>query len=405
MKIVFATTRVPFPPNRGDRIRNHYILRHLAREHELHLVSLADPGDPGRARHELEGQLASVSLVEQRRMAVAGRVARAMFDGSSLVAATFANRRLAEAAANAAGANTDLLWVSNGALYPALSGVPADSRVVDLVDADSEKWRELGEHHRGPVAAIYRREAPLTRALETYAVGDTDRHIVVSRAEAESLAAHADTPLATTIVANGIDLEAFPRAAIADEPRIIFTGVLDYPPNVDAVLYFASEILPLVRRRVPATRFVAAGSSPTAAIQRAARRFDFEVCGDVPDIRPYLASARLSVAPMRLGRGTQNKVLEAMASGVAVVGTSRALEGLGSDAPNVAAAADGAEDFADRCVELLSDTQLATGRAEQAHRFVAEYHTWEASYAAIDAMLDQLRARPPIQTTLSAGAR
>jgi polysaccharide biosynthesis protein PslH len=390
MKIVFASPRVPYPPNRGDRIRSYGQIHHLSRHHELHAVCFAERGEDWEGAAALRQSCASVSLLRLDRVAAAARCAKALATGGPLVAAYFGDPRLREAARAVAGADTDALWVCNGALFRGLADVTARHRVVDLVDVDSDKWRQLAATSRRPLAALYRREARLTREQEDDARRRADRCLVVSAAEAALLRSLQPALAPPAVIAAAVDLDYWPRTGIVAAPRLLFTGTLDYAPNEDAVRFFAAEVLPLLRRRLPAARLTVVGARPQARLRRCADRFGFELAGDVADVRPYFAAARVCVAPMRLGRGTQNKVLEAMASGVPVVATPLALAGLATSDEEIALRAESPYDLARACSDLLTDDDLAGRLAAAAHRFVASHHSRAVAAAALDRLLAEL---------------
>lgn len=399
MKIVFATPRVPYPPNRGDRVRSRQQTRHLARRHELHVVCLAERDADWEGEAALRDMCASVAVIELDGRRAARRVARALAGGGSLAAAWLGEPRLRRAALDAAGADADLLWICNGALLPLLGDVPARRRVVDLVDADSEKWRQLADSASGPRAWLYRREARLTREQENGARRWADRCTVVSAAEAALFASMAPELSPPLVLPATVDVEPTARAAVVAAPRLLFTGTLDYAPNLDAVHFFAAEVLPLLRRDVGAASLTVVGARPPARARRWARRFGFDLAADVADVRPYFAAARACVAPLRLGRGTQIKVLEAMAHGVPVVATPRALEGLAHRNEEVALCADTAAALARACAAVLTDDAIARRLGAAGHRFATARHSSQVSDTAIDELLAELGAgdRPATQ--------
>jgi len=400
MKIVYVTPRLPYPSTRGDRIRAHHHLRHLCRHHEVHLVSLVGPSPtlrssdtpsekPSKAWIE---SFASISLASTGSLATTARLASAFATATPLVTAGFSAPQLRHAVERRCASDTDILWICNGALLPTLADIPARHRVVDLVDADSDKWRQMAEHHGGPRALLYRREARLTRDQEAAAAHLADARLVVSAAEADYLRTLDPDAPPPHVVSNGVDLDSFPLSDIGETPVILFTGALDYEPNIDAILFFAREVLPGIRRQIPSTQFLAVGSRPSRRLHRAARRCQFDIVGNVADVRPYFARARAVVAPIRLGRGLQNKVLEAMASGLPVVATPLALAGLKSWHEETTLCAETPAALVGGCVELLTDRDLAGRLAASGRRFVAERHRWRTVFGEIDTFLAELRA-------------
>jgi sugar transferase (PEP-CTERM/EpsH1 system associated) len=263
--------------------------------------------------------------------------------------------------------------------------------VTDLCDVDSDKWAQYAAGRRGlkglPARLVYSREARTLAALERRTVKHCAATVVISDAEADLLAKVAGCPrAAVAVVRNGVDLAywnpaepavlAQPSPFASGEKALVFTGAMDYWANADAVAWFAAEVLPRVRAVEPAARFWIVGSNPTAAVQQLAAA-DVSVTGRVPDVRPYLANATVAVAPLRVARGVQNKVLEAMGMARPLVATPAALQGLGA----VQAAGLGVgESAAEVAVAVLAALQ-AGGNAPALRDFVAKEFGWEPQLA------------------------
>ena len=222
-------------------------------------------------------------------------------------------------------------FVYSSNMAPYILDLPkTGTRVVDLVDVDSEKWRAFAETTTGPMRLVYRREWRKIAALERRIARECDLSAFVSDAEARLFARqHPDCAARIRGVSNGVDHRYFdpaldhPPVYDTTRPNYVFTGTMDYPPNVEAVGWFAADILPLIRRTLPAARFHIVGSNPSPEVLKLAQLDGVFVTGRVPDVRPYVAHATAGVAPMRIARGIQNKVLEAMAMARPVVLTSR----------------------------------------------------------------------------------
>jgi polysaccharide biosynthesis protein PslH len=287
-----------------------------------------------------------------------------------------------------------VIFVNSGNMAPYVLDLPkCETRICDLADVDSEKWRAYAEKATGPMRFVYRRELQRVAALEQRIARDFDVSSFVSDAEA-SLFARLVPDRAAHVrgVSNGVDHCYFDPALMYTPvfdtklPTYVFTGTMDYPPNVDAVVWFAAEILPLIRRRVPAAQFYIVGSNPSAAVRRLAQIGGIFVTGRVPDVRPYVAYATAGVAPLRIARGIQNKVLEAMSMGKPVVLTSGALEGIDADPGVDVVLADAVEDFASACWRLaLSNDGEAIGAAAR-KRIVRDYD-WSARLSQFDDVL------------------
>ena len=232
-----------------------------------------------------------------------------------------------------------ITFVYSSNMAPYILDLPnTGTRVVDLVDVDSEKWRAFAATAKGPMRLVYRRERRKIAELEHRIALDCDLSALVSDAEAGLFKTqHPDRAGSIRAVSNGVDHRYFdptldhPPLYDTARPNFVFTGTMDYPPNVDAVVWFASEILPLIRASLPAAQFHVVGGNPNTQVLNLARIDGVFVSGRVPDVRPYIAHATASVAPMRIARGIQNKVLEAMAMARPVVLTAAALEGIAAD--------------------------------------------------------------------------
>jgi sugar transferase (PEP-CTERM/EpsH1 system associated) len=238
------------------------------------------------------------------------------------------------------------------ALRPELRDIPM---VLDMVDVDSEKWRALGASSAWPMSWIYRREHRTLRAFEAH-VGRRARHtLVVTPREHDALAAI--VPEARVqVIPLGIDIPALQRPAgpPPSPPRVVFTGVMNYAPNVDAAVWLTRSIWPLVRARRPDMSLDLVGASPSAAV-RALHDADngVRVTGSVPDVRPYLWAASVSVAPLRVARGVQTKVLEASAAGLPCVVTPEVSAGLPASLQALCPVATSPAEFADAVIDVL----------------------------------------------------
>lgn len=402
MNILYLAHRIPYPPDKGDKIRSYHQVRHLGERHRVRLVCFAD--DPVDHAHAdvLREFCASVDVVYRSPRAARIAGLRGLLDGRAISVAAFDSRALRRAASERLlGADVVLAFSSVMAQY-----VPVENprpRVLDFVDADSEKWRLYAGHSRWPLSWVYAREAARLGAFEERAARAWDHSLFVSEREARVLRERApDVPVG--VIVNGIDLDYFaPPAAVggngaaphAAEPRIVFTGMMDYFPNVDGVRWFVSEVFPGVRAVVPNARFVIVGRNPARSVRALASTPGIEVTGAVPDVRPYLAAASVACAPLRVARGLQNKILEAMAMGLPVVATRAAYEGLdGAETAGIEVADDPA-DFAARLAGLLQDDARRRAAGRQARAYVESRHKWADHGAALEALLEGLVASRP----------
>ncbi len=338
--ILFLSHRLPFPPNKGEKIRAWHILRHLAASHSVRLGCLIDDPADHDNLPELRALCADVAAFEisaaaQRRRAIVG-----LRPGRPLTLDYFRDPRLVRwVDATLAERRIDCLFVFSSGMAPyAMGGAmrgAACRRILDMVDVDSDKWTSYSRTARLPMKAIWAREGRTLFAFERLATATFDRTLLVSDAERARFSALApETTARTAVVENGVDLDRFQpdlpldNPFAPDTPAVVFTGRMDYWPNEDAAIWFATDVMPRLRRLHPAATFHIVGAAPGAGLRRLAADPAIHVTGRVPDTRPYMAHAAVIVAPLRIARGIQNKVLEGMAMGRSVLASSEAFEGV-----------------------------------------------------------------------------
>ena len=251
--------------------------------------------------------------------------------------------------------------------------------VVDLVDVDSQKWLDYAAAAKGWRRWLYRLEGRRVRALEQRLLHQARAALLVTEAEVRLFQAALPNQK-TFAVPNGVDLDYFRPGNEPDEAEneCVFTGVLNYPPNVDGLQWFCGEVWPLVRQRLPESRFTIVGRNPTPAVQRLGRLPGVAVVGEVPDVRPFLARATVAVAPLRIARGIQNKVLEAMAMARPVIASPAALEGLEPAPGEAACRATTPSEWCARACELFGSPETRRRVGARARQFVEQHHSWDA---------------------------
>jgi len=388
-EILFLAHRIPWPPDRGDKIRSWHLLRHLAGLGRVHLACFAD--DEADAAHlaalrEALGDTLGKAHVETRRTGKAGAAARSLLGGKPLSLTLF------DSAALRAFVDLILARPEVGAVF-AFSGqmaqfVPEGARqrfVMDFGDMDSAKFAAYAGGG-GVMAPVYRREAARLAAFERATAARADVSLFVSEAEAALFRDQAGLEAADIrALQNGVDLEYYDPAlppVAAPRPLIVFTGQMDYAPNVDAVTWFAEAVVPLV----PGATFAIVGRNPAAAVRRLAGERVI-VTGAVPDVRGWLAAAGVVVAPLRIARGVQNKVLEAMAMARPVVASSAAFEGIEAEPGRDLLVADGAAAQARAIGGLLADPSWAGELGRAARRRMEQAYRWDARLAPLAGIL------------------
>ncbi len=386
--VLFLAHRVPYPPDRGDKIRSFHMLRHLAGHRRVHLAAFADdPRDMNRP--ELAEFTASRAIVRRRKsQAVAG--VQALASGRPLSLAAFDDAAMRRAVADMlAREDVETIFVFSSQMAQYLPAEPQARVIMDFVDMDSAKFASYAEAAKGPMRWMLAREARLLKAYEGVVAARADASLFVSEAEA-SLFRQSTGAERVQAIENGIDTAHFDPAADfarvdAGPALIVFTGQMDYRPNIEAVTWFAEDILPRVRATHPDARFAIVGRNPTEAVKALAKSGDVIVTGEVEDIRGWLAVAALVVAPLKLARGIQNKVLEAMAMARPVVASSAAAEGI--DHKGTIAVGTSGGDIADAVTLLLSDRRKAVELGLAARARVMARYGWSARLAPLDGLI------------------
>jgi sugar transferase (PEP-CTERM/EpsH1 system associated) len=403
--LLFLAHRIPFPPNKGDKIRSFNLLRHLSARYAIHLGAFVDDPDDWQYRDALKPYCASIQLLplHPRRAKLASLVG--LLTGEALTLPYYRNRELARwaDALAASGKVTRGLAFSSAMAQFMPAGLAR--RVLDMVDVDSDKWTQYAPTQRWPLSWLYAREGRKLAAWEARVARDFDATLLVSNAEAALLQQRA--PAAQHKIGafeNGVDADYFSPARDYPNPYppgvqgVVFTGAMDYWPNIDAVSWFAERIFPAVRAAVPGAQFTIVGSHPAEAVLVLSRQPGVVVTGSVPDVRPWLAHAACAVAPLRIARGVQNKVLEAMAMARPVVASAQAAEGIRAEAGRDFTLARGEAEFARAVVAQL---QAASSAAPARHCILAHYD-WARNLSTIDPLFEQAAVVPPILETCPA---
>lgn len=392
--LLFLTHRIPYPPNKGDKIRAFHILRYLARHFRVHLGSfIDDKADLAHAR-SLSEWCYRQHLVPLRPWLQQIKSSSALWRGIPLSLAYYRHRSLQLWVTQTLTAyRVPLALAYSGAMAPYLPARTPHGpleRILDLVDVDSEKWRQYASESAPPASWLYRREAQLLGAFELSMARQLDKVMLVSPAEAELLR-RAAPELGHKIdyFSNGVDTDYFrPDATLPNpfraQPTLVFTGAMDYRPNIDAALWFAAQILPALLGRFPGLQLHLVGARPDQRLRQLALTGPVHVSGTVADIRPYLQHASLVVAPLRIARGIQNKVLEAMAMAKTVVATPQALEGIQLHTGSEALQASDASEFIAIISHQLERHNSSALRARQ--RMLSDYQ-WEHNLARLGQVL------------------
>jgi hypothetical protein len=389
MKIFFACHRFPFPPNRGGKIRPFNMIRHLSQRHEMFVASLAHTQqelDEGAGLKEYCVEIYSEVLPEKLRWLQA---IRALPTATPSSVAYFGSSRLRQKIKDGARKHSfDVVIVHCAFAAQYGVGIPAKFRLMDFGDLDSGKWLDYSEWRSFPLSWGFFFEGHKLRRYEKQIAAAFDYCTLTTQGELEEFKKlEVDRPY--NVIANGVDGSYFqpnggpPHA----KPVVVFLGRMDYYPNIDGVLYFTESVFPTIRAAVPNVEFRIIGSNPSPAVQRLREISGVVVTGHVPDVRPFLKDAVVSVAPLRIARGTQNKILESMAMGLPVVTTPEAAKGIQAiPGEHVLVAADPTR-FAAQIVEILANPQLRLDLSNAGREQVNSAHVWSRSMEVLDNIL------------------
>jgi sugar transferase (PEP-CTERM/EpsH1 system associated) len=396
--LLFLAHRFPFPPDRGEKIRIWHLLRHAATSHRVFFGCLVDDPRDWQHRPRLDAICAETACFgidkNWQKLHALAKFRR----GRPLMLDYYDHPGLHEwVGALATGRSIDVVYVVSTAMAPYALSLPVPRKILDMVDVDSEKWTEYARTAGFPARLVWAREGRTLAAYERHAARRFDRTLLVTEAECRRFAELApDCRDRLGWLENGVDLDHFAaEAADAPVPSIAMTpigtpiitmvGNMDYWPNADAAGWFAHAVLPLVRENWPTARFFIVGANPGPSVRQLARRSGVMVTGRVADVRPYLAQSDVVVAPLRIARGVQNKVLEAMAMGRPVVASSQGFLGIRAEPGRDLLVADGADATARAIGEVLEGRHPAMGVA--ARRLVECHYAWTAQLAGLDGLL------------------
>ncbi len=399
MRVLFLAHRIPFPPDKGDKIRSYHELEHMASRHEVTLATLIDDAADRPHVERLRSMVRELLVEELPRRRARPRALLGLVSGRPLSLEHFRDRRLERAVASRIDAGRfDVALVFSSSMVPYVGLPPRLPAVLDLVDLDSRKWSQVAERARAPLRALFRLEARRLGRFEARCGRHFSRTIVCTNAEAEEARELLDDSAAAErieVVLNGIDGEAFPfEEPRAREPGVVFTGAMDYIANADAVRYFLDEIWGTVKLEVPEATFTIVGRNPGRDVRALASSPGVRVTGAVPDVRPYLKRASVAVAPMRIAQGIQNKIIEALASGIPVVATPKAARGIENDVLRAIAVEEAPSRFAGAVIDFLRDPERRVNVARLARQLVVSRYNWPLSMSRLEQILKET-ADPP----------
>ena len=391
LKAVVICHRIPYPPNKGDKIRSYNIIKFLSKFYQIYLFFLIDSPEDVENLTPLESISTYIHYDFINSTTKKALSSLALVSGRPISTKYFYSSKLQKAIDHVLEKNNiDIVFCfsSPTAEYlfrsPVYEQIKERSKLVmDLIDVDSEKWWDYSKRSKWPQSLIYKLEAKYLLKYEfrianefdnVFLVSEEEKGVFLKKVEASNIAA----------LPNGVDLEFFSRKYKSrlskENPTLTFTGVMNYWPNVDGVIWFADKVFPKVREVFPTCEFFIVGKDPSKEVKALAERPGIKVTGFVEDVRDYLAIADVCIVPLNIARGIQNKILEAMSMGKPVITTSRALEGICAVPGRDVLVADNPSNFAQHIISLLSKPELISQFGKKARICVEEKYSWQTAY-------------------------
>lgn len=398
MRILFLVHRIPYPPNKGDKIRSYNLLQYLVKNHEVYLGSLIDEAADIQHTKSLQNMVKEFIFEAINPKLKKICCLTSLFQKRSISVCYFYSNKLQQSIDNLLErVEFDVLicFSSPMAEYYFRSTYKKRTtksliKIMDLIDVDSYKWAQYAERSSGLKRLVYRHEAHYLSQYE-HRIAETFNHLLVVSEQEKNIFLQGLAATNLHAVTNGVDLYFFnpdhPQRYQTRKPMLVFTGVMDYWPNIEGVFWFVERILPRIRAAFSNVTFYIVGSRPTTEIKNLERTEGIVVTGFVEDIRDYLAAASVCVVPLRIARGIQNKILEAMAMRKPVVTTLQAFEGIKAVPDEDIIAAESEENFAAAVIDLLRNPSHAQKIGERARLCVETYYSWENNLSILDKLL------------------
>ncbi len=395
------THRLPYPPDRGDRIRSFNLLKVLASRYDVSIACTSEE-TVWLQHHQLLSTMAkNVAIYPISPTFSKLKIPGALLRGQAITPQWHYRQGLADTIAqwHQKDPFDAVLTFCTGmaqytkALMQSIEGLPIPYHILDLVDVDSVKWKSYAKQAMAPKKWIYAAEAKNLRKIEACQENPYDAITVVSQAEAETYQQHVTKNDKLHVVGNGVDFKYFGEQPPAKEEKqfnIIFVGVLNYLPNAQCIEWFVHNVMKPLRQRNPRVVFQVVGRHPTSKINDLGKIPGVEIIGSVPDVRQYLADASLVIAPLRIARGIQNKVLEAMSSQRTVVCSPAAAQGIKAEDGKHFFLADKPNQWVDTIDQLLKDPKQRQAVGQAAREQVIQQYSWQQ---ALDPMIQLIENR------------
>jgi len=393
MKILWVNSNFMHPTTKGGQIRTLEMLRHLHSRHEIHYVAIENPDHPEGPQRSGEYSARSYPyqhrILDKRSPGFFAQLVKGVFSSVPLAVSRFhppGMREFLEKLIRTEGFDKAVVdHLAPTAYFPRL-----EQAVFFQHNVETVIWRRHVEHAADPLRRLYFRMQADRMYKYERGVSRAAGHIVaVSAIDAGEMRKLFDVTRVSEIP-TGVNVEYFTPTTAADAATdLVFIGSMDWLPNVDGMLYFAREVLPLIHRKRPETTLAIVGRTPPPEIVELGKQDPrIRVTGTVPDIRPHVWGSKLSVVPLRIGGGTRLKIYESMAARIPVVSTTIGAEGLEINPPDDARLADSPEAFAGQCLELLADDRLRKNIADAAWNMVSTRFSWDSVSRCFERILD-----------------
>jgi sugar transferase (PEP-CTERM/EpsH1 system associated) len=394
--LLYLVHRIPYPPNKGDKIRSFHLLKHLSKKYKVILGAFVDDPNDWQYKEHLSEYCEEVFLLPLNSLWSKFKSSKGLLTNMALTIPYYYSKSMqtwVDRQIDAYQIQHCIIYSSAMAQYVLGDKRESLYRVIDFVDVDSDKWLQYAKKKRWPANWIYQREAKLLLDYDKKIAQEFNASLFVSEKEANHFSALIPS-LRNKIdyFNNGVDTTYFssvyksPSPYKKDEKVLVFTGAMDYWANVEAVEWFANDILPKIQKRLDKIKFYIVGSNPTESVLALTRHTGVEVTGRVEDVRPYVEHAAVAIAPLRIARGIQNKVLEAMAMGKTVVATSQAADGIAVETGKNIIINDSSSEWVTSIISLLSS--MGGGNTESigqsAEDFVKEKYIWAVNFNRLD---------------------
>ncbi len=390
MKILFICHRIPYPPTKGDKLRAYNILKHLAKSHEIDLVCMADTPDELEYIPKLKSYARHIHCKNLHPFKYSLNYVRFLFSKYPLTLGHFYSASFKrEVEGFICGNKYDLIYVFSAAMSQYVTDIDHIPKVLDLVDADCEKWLSYAKYASFPKSAIYNLEGNRTRKYEMEISGKFDAVTVVSESEKKILIPYIPNEK-LFVVGNGLDqslYKGYQHIKKPDEQNLLFVGGMFYFAYIDGILHFYKDAFNRIKKAFPQVKFHIVGADPAASILKLNNDPNVSVTGYVDDLMPYLTHANVYVVPLRMAPGIQNKILEAMAMNIPVVSTHAAIQGIDAVDGKDILLADRPEEFADAVISLFRQRTLRERLSANALELITDKYDWYKNLSKLDQIL------------------